>query len=83
MRHTSPLNREGESTRIWKEILEDIKDRGVEEVGIVVGDGLKGLKEEEIEGYGTASRGEGSGKGCLCYIEGVKREIHGEETHGI
>ena len=45
MRHTSPLNREGESTRIWKEILEDIKDRGVEEVGIVVEDGLKRLRE--------------------------------------
>ena len=40
-----PINREGESARIWKEILEDIKDRGVEEVGIVVEDGLKRLRE--------------------------------------
>jgi len=36
---------EGESARVWKELLRQIKERGVEEVEIIVGDGLVGLKD--------------------------------------
>ena len=36
---------EGESARVWKGLLRQIKERGVEEVEIIVGDGLVGLKD--------------------------------------
>ena len=36
---------EGESANVWKEMLNNIKMRGVEEVTLIVGDGLTGLKE--------------------------------------
>ena len=36
---------EGESANVWKEILSNIKSRGVKEVTLIVGDGLTGLKE--------------------------------------
>ena len=42
---------EGESARVWKELLRQIKERGVEEVEIIVGDGLVGLKEAIAEVY--------------------------------
>jgi len=42
---------EGESARVWKELLRQIKERGVEEVEIIVGDGLVGLKEVIAEVY--------------------------------
>lgn len=34
-----------EAARIYEEILEDMKSRGLEEVDLIVGDGLKGLPE--------------------------------------
>ena len=34
-----------ESSSLWGEILEELKERGVEEVGLFVTDGLKGIKE--------------------------------------
>ena len=42
---------EGKSSRVWKELLCQIKERGVEEVEIIVGDGLVGLKEAIAEVY--------------------------------
>ncbi len=42
---------EGESASVWKELLRQIKERGVEEVEIIVGDGLVGLKEAIAQVY--------------------------------
>jgi len=36
---------EGESSYVWEEILREIRDRGVEEVEMVVADGLSGIEE--------------------------------------
>jgi len=42
---------EGESANMWKKLLREIKERGVEEVELMVGDGLVGLKEAIAEVY--------------------------------
>ena len=42
---------EGESASVWKELLRQIKERGVEEVELIVGDGLAGLREAIAEVY--------------------------------
>lgn len=43
-----------ESAFVWKELLEDIKDRGVEEVLLFISDGLKGITERILTVYPEA-----------------------------
>ncbi|MBE8849419.1 IS256 family transposase [Enterococcus durans] len=43
-----------ESSYVWKEILQDLKDRGLEEVLLVVTDGLSGIKDSIHSVYPNA-----------------------------
>ncbi len=45
---------EGESARIWDDILQELKDRGVKYVRLFVTDGLKGLKEAILRHFPTS-----------------------------
>ena len=40
-----------ESTFVWKELLEDIKSRGVEEILLFISDGLKGISDSVFSVY--------------------------------
>lgn len=43
-----------ESSTVWKEILEELKDRGVSEVLLFVTDDLSGIKEAIAEAFPKA-----------------------------
>ncbi len=43
-----------ESAMFWEEVFENIKIRGVKEVGLVVSDGLKGMKEVVLKSFRSA-----------------------------
>ena len=58
-----------ESADFWKEILTDLKQRGVEEVLIFVTDGLKGLNEQIQEVYPKAMT-------QLCLVHQIRNTLN-------
>lgn len=69
---------EGESGKLWEEILSELKERGVKRVGIFVSDGLKGLKEAVFKVFPETNF-------QLCWLHITRnimnkvRKIHREE----
>ena len=52
-----------ESSHVWKELLRDIKSRGVEEVLLFITDGLAGIKERILESFPYAKY-----QSCLIHV---------------
>ena len=69
---------EGESSKLWEEILRELKERGLKKVGLFVTDGLKGIKEAVFKVFPDA-------KLQYCWLHLTKnvmnkvRKIHREE----
>ena len=59
---------EGESSYAWQEILQDLKSRGVKEVGLFVSDNLKGIVEATKAVYPNS-------KHQLCVLHQVRNSL--------
>jgi transposase-like protein len=66
---------DGESARLWKQFLYQLKERGLKEPLLFIGDGLKGLKEAVKEVYPLADF-------QSCILHKVRGDIEEGEEEG-
>ncbi len=66
-----------ENEQAWKDLLEDLKQRGVKEIGLWVSDGNQAMLNAIAAKFGTAPR-----QRCVVHKMDNVREPHSQQTAG-